>query len=125
MRTTLCNVINFIVQFSIADPVRYQLLAQRTIPGFEPSAATYALAEQAYNWLFAPLRAVVDVMQEDLDLITAVMTGLIKQQLANDLGGIRWVDLPDDAVDLLMPRLKQRQTHLIAAGSGPTMKKQS
>src|SRR5919112_450549 len=32
--------------FCVADPVRYQLLFQRPIPGFEPSAESYALAEQ-------------------------------------------------------------------------------
>jgi AcrR family transcriptional regulator len=109
VRATLGNVLHFIVQFSLAEPVRYQLLAQRTIPGFEPSTDAYALAQQAYDWLFAPLRAVVDVTQDDLDLITAVMTGLINQQLANDPGGTRWVRLLDDAAELFMPRLMQRK----------------
>ena len=109
VRATLGNVLHFIVQFSLAEPVRYQLLAQRTIPGLEPSTDAYALAQQAYDWLFAPLRAVVDVTQDDLDLITAVMTGLINQQLANDPGGTRWVRLLDDAAELFMPRLMQRK----------------
>jgi len=106
--TTLRNVVQLIVQFAVADPVRHQLLAQRTIAGFEPSAEAYALAQEAYDWLFAPLRAVVDLTQEDLDLITALMTGLINQQLANDPGGTRWIRLIDDAVDLLVPRLDVR-----------------
>ena len=125
VRTTLSNVLHFIVQFSLAEPVRYQLLAQRTIPGFEPSADAYALAQQAYDWLFAPLRAVVDVTQDDLDLITAVMTGLINQQLANDPGGTRWVRLVDDAAELFMPRLMQRKTHLIATENDHTAKAES
>lgn len=110
VRTTLRNVARFYVQFAIDDPVRYQLLSQRTIPGFEPSPEAYALAKQAYAWTAAPLRAVVDVTQEDLDLIGAVVSGLINQQLANDPGGTRWVRLLDDAVDLLAHRLEQRKT---------------
>jgi hypothetical protein len=34
-------------------------------------------------------------------MITAVGSGLLNQQLANDPGGTRWVRLLDDAVDLL------------------------
>jgi hypothetical protein len=33
---------------------------------------------------------------------TALLTGLVAQQLANDPGGERWVRLVDDAVDLLI-----------------------
>ena len=33
--------------FAIEDPVRYQLLYQRTIPGFEPSPESYQLAAEA------------------------------------------------------------------------------
>lgn len=123
VRTTLRNVVRFIVQFALADPVRHQLLAQRTIPGFEPSAESYALAQNAYDWLFAPLRAVAEVTQDDLDLITAVMTGLINQQLANDPSGTRWIRLLDDAVDLLAPRLEQRPTPASPIGGGRTRKK--
>lgn len=32
----------YFVGFCTEDPVRYQLMYQRTIPGFEPSAASYA-----------------------------------------------------------------------------------
>jgi AcrR family transcriptional regulator len=89
------------VRFSLADPVRFQLLSLRTIPGFEPSQASYAIAQQAYDESFAALDAVAPVTQEHKDLITAVGSGLLNQQLANDPGGTRWVRLLDDAVDLL------------------------
>src|SRR3954471_10045294 len=32
------------VSFCVEDPARYQLLFQRTIPGFEPSAESYAIS---------------------------------------------------------------------------------
>lgn len=89
------------VRFSLADPVRFQLLSLRTIPGFEPSEASYAIAQQAYDESFAALDAVAAVTQEHKDLITAVASGLLNQQLANEPGGTRWVRLLDDAVDLI------------------------
>lgn len=89
------------VRFSLADPVRFQLLSLRTIPGFEPSEASYAVAQRAYDESFAVLDAVAPVTQAHKDLVTAVASGLLNQQLANEPGGTRWVDLLDDAVDLL------------------------
>ncbi len=38
-----------LVQFSSDDIVRHQLLFQRTIPGFEPSPQSYALALEFYE----------------------------------------------------------------------------
>ena len=89
------------VRFSLADPVRFQLLSLRTIPGFEPSGASYAIAQQAYDESFAVLDAIAPVTQEHKDLITAVASGLLNQQFANEPGGTRWVRLLDDAVDLI------------------------
>lgn len=89
------------VRFSLADPVRFQLLSLRTIPGFEPSEASYAIAQQAYDESFASLDAVAPVTQEHKDLITALASGLLNQQFANEPGGTRWVRLLDDAVDLV------------------------
>jgi hypothetical protein len=112
------------VEFSVADPVRFQLLSQRTIPGFEPSAQAYGLAAEAYEVLHAPLRAIVDVTQEDLDLLTAVVSGLISQQISNDPGGTRWVRLLDDAVELLVPRLERREPPPAPPRGKPTRRKE-
>ena len=103
------------LRFSLADPVRFQLLSLRTIPGFEPSEASYEIALRAYTESFAPLEAVAPVTQEHKDMITAVASGLLNQQLANEPGGSRWVRLLDDAADLIarwvaetLPRPKTR-----------------
>ncbi|MBM7790962.1 TetR/AcrR family transcriptional regulator [Tenggerimyces flavus] len=108
VRGTLRNTIGFFVRQAVADPVRHQLLAERTIPGFAPSEESYALAGQVYGLLTRPLEEVANPSQDDLDLITTVITGLINQHLANDPGGSRWVRLIDDAADLLVPRLEAR-----------------
>src|ERR1700704_946206 len=46
------------VEFSTANGERYQLLFQRTIPGFEPSAEAFALATQVVTEMRARLAAV-------------------------------------------------------------------
>lgn len=88
--------------FCVADPVRHQLLFQRVIPGFEPSQASYAVAVEAYERTVGQLRGLVGAGDADLDLWTAVMSGLVSQQLANDPGGTRWRVLLPRAVDLLV-----------------------
>ncbi len=89
------------VRFSLADPVRFQLLSLRTIPGFEPSPESYAVAQAAYDHSFAALDALAPVTQEHKDMVTAVASGLLNQQLANEPGGTRWVRLLDVAAGLV------------------------
>lgn len=87
--------------FCVSDPVRYGLLFQRTIPDFVPSARSYAVAREVLD-LAVERFAAVGVSQAGVDLWTAVMAGLVAQQLANDPGGDRWAVLVDDAVDMLL-----------------------
>lgn len=88
-------------EFCTADPVRYQLLFQRTIPGFVPSPESYALAVERVEWLGRRLAAMGVSDPRGVDLWSAVMTGLTDQQLSNDPGGKRWARLVDDAVEML------------------------
>lgn len=86
--------------FCVGDPVRYQLLFQRTIPGFEPSEESYALALEVLEQLGGFFASVGLDDPAAVDLWTAVSAGLTSQQLANDPGGDRWVRLMDEAVDM-------------------------
>ena len=92
--------------FCTADPARYQLLFQRTIPGFEPSAASMALAIECLEVGRASLAGIGVTEPEALDLFTALMTGLTDQQLSNDPGGDRWGRLVDDAVDMFLAHVR-------------------
>jgi AcrR family transcriptional regulator len=87
-------------EFCTADPVRYQLLFQRTIPGFEPSPESYALAVEHLDRLGRQMRSAGIADERQLDLWTAMLTGLTDQQISNDPGGKRWARLLDQAVDL-------------------------
>jgi AcrR family transcriptional regulator len=88
------------VTFCVEDPIRYQLLFLRTIPGFEPSPESYAGA-------LAVLQALRDALAEigvtepgAVDLYTAITTGLVSQQLSNEPGGDRWLRLVPVAVEM-------------------------
>ena len=82
--------------FCVEDPARYQLLFQRTIPGFEPSPESYAQAIAAVE-LTAELLAELGVRDRPhLDMLTAIATVLASQQISNDPGGTRWRDLIDE-----------------------------
>jgi AcrR family transcriptional regulator len=89
-------------EFCTSDPVRYQLLFQRTIPDFAPSAESYAVALEAYQATRARMASLGVTDPEAVDLWTGLMTGLTDQQISNDLGGDRWERLIDRAVDMLL-----------------------
>ena len=91
--------------FSVSDLSRYQLMNQRTIAGFEPSAESYATAVATLEVLRACLAAHHVTRQADIDLYVAVVGGLIDAQLANDPGGDRWSGLLDRAIDMLADNL--------------------
>ena len=101
------------VEFCTSDPVRYQLLFQRTIPDFTPSPETYAVAVQAYEQMGRHLAAVGVRDQATLDLWTAVLTGLTDQQISNDPGGTRWTQLVDRAVDMLIAEGREATANTI------------
>lgn len=97
------------LEFCTRDPVRYQLLFQRTIPDFEPSPESYAVAVEVYEQTRRRLATIGVDDQETIDLWTAVVTGLASQQLSNDPGGDRWTRLADRAVDMLLADVQARQ----------------
>ena len=88
--------------FCVSDPVRYQLLFQRTIPGFEPSERSWAVATQAYEAMAAQLAACGVTDTEHVDMWTALLTGLTDQQISNDPGGDRWERLIDRSLDMFL-----------------------
>ena len=88
------------VGFCTEDPVRYQLMFQRTIPGFEPSPETFALSIAGLERLKHRLAGLGIADPRSLDLLTALGTGITDQQISNDPGGDRWIRLVDDAMEM-------------------------
>lgn len=90
------------VEWAGADPVRYQMLFQRPVPGFEPSPESWALALDFYALATGVLAEAGLTDQASVDLFSALVSGMSSQQVANDPGGTRWADHSELAVDLLL-----------------------
>lgn len=88
--------------FCRANVPRYQLLFQRTIPGFEPSAESWAVALEAYGFMRDAQARLGITGQRALDLWTALTTGLVDQQIANDPDGDRWERLIPEVVEMFL-----------------------
>jgi AcrR family transcriptional regulator len=113
-REAMLAVAETFFDFAAAELARYQLMNQRTIPGFRPSDEAYATSLAVYERMQAALHACGVRAQADLDLWTGVIGGFVDQQLANDPGGTRWrsqlprlVDMYCDEVGVPGPRLRR------------------
>ncbi len=115
-RRALARFAAHLVQFASDDIVRHQLLFQRTIPGFEPSEASYALALEFYELAVQRLAAAGVHAQGDVDIFTALVSGLSHQQIANDPGGKRWVRQASRVVDMFLADVDRRRSRPRAQG---------
>lgn len=101
-RASLKKCLRTFVDFALEDPVRSELLFQRHIPGFAPSSASYALAEEALEWAVKLMQEAGVTQRGDIDCIVAVTAGLMDAQMSNDPGGDRWTRHLNRLVDLLV-----------------------
>jgi AcrR family transcriptional regulator len=111
-----------LVRFSSEDAVRHQLLFQRTIAGFEPSDQAMEPSRQFLQLMSERLRNAGVVGRSEVDLFSAVVSGLAHQQVANDPGGDRWVVLARRVVEALVADI-DRQTALQSNLEPPTMRR--
>jgi AcrR family transcriptional regulator len=86
--------------FAVADLARHQLMNLRSIPGFTPSPESYAPAARVLAGLEHRMAGLGVTSNADVDLFTALVSGLVDQQWANDPGGTRWARLIDRAIDM-------------------------
>ena len=105
-RQSLVEFVHSLVMFSSVDVVRHQLLFQRTIPDFEPSPGSYAVAQEFYEIARERLVAAGASQPGDIDLFSALVNGLAHQQVANDPGGDRWARLAERSVDMFLGDLE-------------------
>jgi AcrR family transcriptional regulator len=118
-RAALVEFVEALVRFSTEDVVRHQLLFQRTIPGFEPSATSYALALEFYDVARQKLAAAGASDPADVDVFSALASGLAHQQVANDPGGDRWVRLCGRAVDMFLADIDRGRNGRVRKGARP------
>jgi len=116
-RDVLVAGIRRFFEFCTGDLARYQLLFQHSLPGFEPSAESYAPAVRALDdarRLFA-LNGITETRH--VDLWTALVTGLVSQQVANDLGGDRWTRLLDETTAMFLDHCRSTTHSELASRS--------
>ena len=99
---TLCAQVRLFIDFCTTDPIRYQLLFERPIPGFEPTRDSFGITVNALAGTRADLDAAGVHGERALDLFRALITGLISLQIANDPGGERWTRLQDAALEMFL-----------------------
>jgi hypothetical protein len=88
--------------FCTSSPTRYQLLFQRTLPGFEPSPESFAPAVRSLAGV-RELLVISGITEErHCDIWTALIIGLVDQQISNDPGGDRWTRLIDESVNMFI-----------------------
>lgn len=89
-------------EFCLENPPRYHLLAQRTVPGFTPSAESAELARRAFAaWRSALAEAGV-TDREAVDVLTAVVKGVVDQQITVDPAGDRFLRHLDLVIDMFL-----------------------
>jgi AcrR family transcriptional regulator len=92
-------------EFSVSDLARHQLMNQRTIPNFEPSPEAYRPSLDVMSAFRTVMAGLGITAEADIDLYTALVSGFVDQQLANDPGGRRWAQLLDRALDMYCDEL--------------------
>ena len=99
-RERLRGRMRLFTRFCVTDPVRYQMLFERPVPGFAPTPESLQITAAALAGTRADLQAAGVAGEPAMDMFRALITGLVSLQVANDLGGDRWIRLQDDALDM-------------------------
>ena len=113
---TFRNRARAFVSAAVQDPIRFQLLFERPIPGFVPSPQSLSLGLTRLQETRSMARAAGLRGQRTLDLFMATTRGLVAMQVANEPGGDRWVRLVDEAVDVFLG-------HYAAGGTKPARRR--
>jgi AcrR family transcriptional regulator len=109
-RAALKVYLRAFADFAVTDPARNSLLFRRVIPGFEPSAESYAVAQEALDRIRDVMNAAGVTDGGDIDCLVAMTAGLIEAQLSNQPGGDRWLRHLNRITDLLVDNATKGNT---------------
>jgi AcrR family transcriptional regulator len=96
------------VDYCAANPERYHLMFQGTIPGFEPSAASHRRALRVLSVLLERLSAAGITDPGDIALVRSLMSGIAAEQIANDPRGRLFADQTERGVRGVLRSLERR-----------------
>lgn len=99
-RAAVTALARLTVDYQVSQPARAQLLFLRTVPGFAPSPESYALAQRFLQIFTDRLVAAGARSGGEVDICTALVSGIANQQMANEPGGDRWTRHLDTVLDL-------------------------
>jgi AcrR family transcriptional regulator len=108
-RAALKAYLGAFAAFAIADPARNSLLFRRVIPGFQPSAESYAAAQEVLGRVVSVMNAAGVTDEGDIDCLVAMTAGLIEAQLSNEPGGDRWLRHLNSMTDVLVDSATGRE----------------
>ncbi len=92
-----------LMAFFTSDAMRYELMFERTLPGFEPFPDSFALARRFYDRMCEEVLVPAGVRtSEQIDVYVALMAGIAAAQLANEPGGQRWTRHVEWVVDMFL-----------------------
>jgi AcrR family transcriptional regulator len=97
------------VDHLVARPAAYHLMFQGTVPGFEPSEESHAVALTVLRELVD--RLAVAGVEDDADraLVRSVMSGIVSEQIANDPAGHLFADQTERAVRAVLAEIGVRR----------------
>ena len=89
-RAAVARLAGELTAFATEDPVVTELLYSRTVPGFEPSEASFARAHEFDAWGRDLLSRAGATEQHQQDAFIIMVNGAANVQHANEPGGSRW-----------------------------------
>lgn len=99
------DVARAFVTHLVARPAAYHLMFQGTVPGFEPSPESHAVALTVLNELVDRLATAGVTDPADRALVRSVMSGIVAEQIANDPGGHLFTDQTDRAIRAVLKEI--------------------
>ena len=93
------------VDHLVARPAAYHLMFQGTVPGFEPSADSHAVALTVLAELVERLAGAGVTALADLALVRSVLSGIAAEQIANDPTGHLFTDQTERAVRAVLAEI--------------------
>lgn len=97
-----------VVDYCVRHPARYQLMLQRSVPGFEPSATSYAMAAEVLGVLVGRLSSAGVDDPRDVALVRCLISGVAAEQIANEPGGRQFADQAEQGVRTLLAAASAR-----------------
>jgi AcrR family transcriptional regulator len=91
-----------VVEYCLANPARYHLMFQRTIPGFQPGLESHQVALSVLGGLTERLASAGVDDNADVALVRALISGLAAEQSANDPDGRLFADQTARGIRALM-----------------------